>query len=672
MLRSLAKKTLSISRNFSTVKEIEIFIDGEPHTVDSRMTIFQACHHNGLTIPRFCYHEKLSIAGNCRMCLVEVEKAPKPVAACTAQVMPGMRINLKSEYTRNARGAVMEFILANHPLDCPICDQGGECDLQDISSKYGYETGRFQEYKRAVEDKNLGPLVSTIMTRCIHCTRCVRFAEEVAGEYDLGTVGRGQDTEIGTYIEKMVGSELSGNLVDLCPVGALTNGPYAFTSRSWEVSETNSVDLMEAIIPPIMVNSRGPEIMRVLPRVHEDVNEEWIGDKSRYSYDGLKRQRLAYPLARNNETGQLEEVLWEDALQRVANKLGEVKSGNDIVGLVGQFSSVESTAALRDFMGKMNCDNILFDNYPLKGKQRNDYLFNRSIPEIEEMDVLVLVGCNPKVESPVLNARILKAVRHKGLKVYKIGSADELTYNYTHLGTSTKTINQIVNGIHPFNKIIEGSKNVHFVVSSALCRTTPEVNQIHSNLQQLCNKLNSPERQVTTGVLQQFVGPISGYELGINYKSIEEVTAPQFIYNLGNDNEDLITNLKAKNQNSFVVYQGTQGDAGASVADIILPTASWMEQDGTYVSLEGRTQLGRLVVPAPALAKEDWKVLRAISEFHGSRLNYDSLEEIRYRIAEVCPYLLKYDFIEPFSRFAVVDKEDVRSWIRPSFFLLLF
>lgn len=651
MLNRLLKLSKAQTRKFATVKEIEVFINGESKMVDSRMTIFQACHYAGVVVPRFCYHEKLSIAGNCRMCLVEVEKAPKPIASCAAQVMPGMRINTKSEYTRNARGAVMEFLLANHPLDCPICDQGGECDLQDISVKYGYETGRYNEYKRAVQDKNLGPLISTYMTRCIHCTRCVRFAEEVTGTFDLGTVGRGKETEIGTYVEKMVTSELSGNLADLCPVGALTHGPYAFTSRPWELQKTNSVDLMEAIVAPVMFNSRGPELMRSLPRVHENVNEEWISDKSRYAYDGLKRQRLTYPLARSESTGQLEEVMWSDALSRVSQKLHELQKPNEeIIGLVGQFNSVETVAAFKDFMSRLNADSIMFDKYPIKGTQRSDYLFNRAIPEIEELDVLVLVGCNPKYESPVLNARILKAVKHKGLKVYKIGAPEDLTYEYTHLGTSTSTLNEVCNAKHPFSTVLANAKNAHFIVSSTLSRNFEETNTLATNLQKLCMSLTEPGRYITSGILHQFVGPISGYELGINYKSIDEISTPKFIYNIGNDSEDLIKALNARNSNAFVVYQGTNGDIGASYADVILPAAAWTETDGTYVSLEGRSQLGRLIVPPPALAKDDWKIIRALSEEYGEVLNFDSLEELRYRVAELCPHLLKYDYIEPYSR----------------------
>lgn len=333
-----------VVKSFSTQStNIEIFINDESYMVDPKMTVFQACYVNGIVIPRFCFHEKLSIAGNCRMCLVEVEKAPKPVPACVANVMPGMRIKTNSELTRIARGGVMEFILANHPLDCPICDQGGECDLQDISVKYGYKTGRFDEYKRAVEDKNIGPLISTIMNRCIHCTRCIRFSQEVAGVFDLGTVGRGTHTEIGTYVNKMVTSELSGNLVDLCPVGALTNAPYAFTSRPWELCRTSSIDLMEGIIPSVEFDFRGPEIMRVLPMVNEKVNMEWISDKSRYSYDGLKRQRLSFPLKKNVENFEFEEIKWEVALQTIAKKLMEVETPeSSIVGLIGEFASVEA------------------------------------------------------------------------------------------------------------------------------------------------------------------------------------------------------------------------------------------------------------------------------------------------------------------------------------------
>ena len=345
----ILSKTMRNSKNkilkqFSTPNPIEIFINGEKHLVDPRMTIFQACHSVGVVIPRFCYHEKLSISGNCRMCLVEVEKAPKPVASCTAQIAPGMKIFTESEKTRIARGGVMEFLLMNHPLDCPICDQGGECDLQDIYMGYGFETSRYNEYKRAVEDKNIGPIITTNMNRCIHCTRCVRFAEEVIGENELGTMGRGKATEIGTYVEKMFTSELSGNLADLCPVGALSHGPYAFTSRPHELKSVNSIDIMESIIPSVEYNYRGPEIMRCLPKIHELVNDEWISDKSRYAYDGLKRQRLTTPLIKNKTTSQFEEITWEEAIKIASYKISSLKDPKkDLIGLIGEFNNIEET-----------------------------------------------------------------------------------------------------------------------------------------------------------------------------------------------------------------------------------------------------------------------------------------------------------------------------------------
>jgi len=650
----------------SAPKEIEIFIDGEPHLVDPRMTIFQACYSVGVVIPRFCYHEKLSIAGNCRMCLVEVEKAPKPVAACAAQVAPGMRVLTRSEKTRIARGGVMEFLLINHPLDCPICDQGGECDLQDIAQGYGYETSRYREFKRAVEDKNVGPLILTNMNRCIHCTRCVRFAEEVMGIYDLGTIGRGKATEIGTYVDKMLVSEISGNLADLCPVGALTHGPYAFTSRPHELKTTASVDLMEAILPRVEHNYRGPEIMRTLPRVHEEVNDEWISDKSRYAYDGLKRQRLSTPLIRNKQSGQFEESTWEEALGLLGNKLQSVKNAEKgLVGLVGQFNSVETTMALKDMFARFNGQNILYTNYPIKGSQRSDYLFNRSITEIDDLDVLLLVGANPKYECPVLNARILSDVRHKGLKVFKIGAPDELGYKFYHLGNSTETIKDIINDNHPFCNRLKKAKNAHIVVSSGLSNEVENLNELYQGLQQYVSKIssgsgdNQAQGYITVGHLNQFTGPISGYEVGINYKSINEVEKPEFIYNVGNDNEKLLKKLYEKNPKAFTVYQGTNGDVGASYADIILPTSAWTESYATYCSLEGRVQTAKLVVPPPGIARDDWAIIRVLSEELNAPLPYDSIEELRYRIAEVAPYLLKYDWIEGYSVLQNENKVDL-------------
>lgn len=671
MLRKLklsiqTQKTL-LTRNFANPKEIEIFINDEKHMVDPRMTIFQATFHAGVVVPRFCYHEKLSIAGNCRMCLVEVEKAPKPVAGCFAQVAPGMRIHTDSDKVRLARGAVMEFLLANHPLDCPICDQGGECDLQDISREYGYEVGRFNEYKRSVEDKDFGPIISTHMTRCIHCTRCIRFAEEIAGSNELGTIGRGVKTEISTYVEKMLGSELSGNLADICPVGALTHGPYAFTSRPFELKTTNSIDLMESIIPYVEFSYRGPEIMRTLPRVNEPVNDEWISDKSRYAHDGLSRQRLSVPLKLNKETGQFEELTWLEAIELVAEKINSLKSPeNELLGLMGQFTSVESATALNDMFHGLCCENIGYTAHPLKGLQRSDYLLNRSIAEIETLDCLLLVGSNPKFETPVMNARILKAVRQNGLKVYKIGAADDLSYKFVHIGNSSNSLNEILKGEHPFNQRLKDAKNAHIIFGSEMEDNIERFPEVYHQFQTLANNLNAEkkeegsERKVTVGMLHQFVGPISGYEVGIKYVSIDQIKKPKVVVNLGNDNESYLKQVLQKNKDAFVVYVGTNGDNGASYADLILPVAAWTEATGTFVSTEGRVQLSRKVVPSPGQAKEEWKTIRILAEMLNVQLPYDSVEELRFRMAELAPHLLKYDYIEPYGLWVENDhKKDI-------------
>lgn len=632
---------------------IEIFINDQPHLVDPKMTVFQACFHAGVIIPRFCYHERLSIAGNCRMCLVEVEKAPKPVASCSAQVAPGMRVRTDSEKTRLHRGAVMEFLLANHPLDCPVCDQGGECDLQDISREYGYGTGRYHEYKRAVDDKNFGPLISTAMNRCIHCTRCVRFAEEVAGVTDLGTMGRGRDTEISTYVQKMLDSELSGNIADLCPVGALNHGPLTFRVRIWDLQTTHSVDLMEGIVAPVEQYWRGPEIMRTLPKVHEGVNEEWISDKSRYAFDGLKRQRLTFPMLLDRTRGEFAEVEWAVAVRTLAQRLHALEPQNQLVGLTGQFTSLEAATAIRDLFAALGCPHLLWACHPFSGGQRSDFLLNRLIPEFEELDVLVLVGCNPKHESPVLNARILRAAR-RGLKVYKIGSYEELGYEFVHLGTSTRTLEGVLRPEHPLGAVLRAAKNSHVMFSSELANSLPDLQRHFHAFQAFAAQLQAETGSRTTvGVLHNFVGPISGYEVGIDYRDVRELPSQlKMLINFGNDNPKLLEEAQKRlAPDAFVVYVGTNGDLGAVKADLVLPIAAFTEHSATYVSTEGRTQLALKVVNPPFLAREEWGVLRALSEELGNPLKYDSVEELRYRIAELAPHTLKYDYVERFSQF---------------------
>jgi len=624
---------------------VEIFVDGTPIKVDSSYTIFQACQEAGVIIPRFCYHERLAVAGNCRMCLVEVEKSPKPIASCAMQVMPGMRVNTKSEKTRIARGGVMEFLLANHPLDCPICDQGGECDLQDISQVYGYRQGRYMEYKRAVENKNLGPLVQTWMTRCIHCTRCVRFAREIAGVYNLGATGRGKSTEIGTYVESMITSELSGNLPDVCPVGALVNGPYAFTSRPWELKNYNSVDVMDSMGSAIQIDTRGSEIMRILPRVHEEINEEWLGDKSRHAFDGLKFQRLTTPLQRAPDN-TFTELSWQEALEKVAKELNSV-SGDEISAIIGEFADVESIVALKDLLNRFDCDNfeIRTDAPKFNADFRSSYVMNSRLTGVEEADLLLLVGTNPKYEAPVFNSRILKAVNHNGLKVALLGSAVDLTYKYTHLGNSTQTLLDIAEGRHPFCAQLANAK-LPMVLVGAKTLERPDGRAVLETLRTVAQ--NSPIINKEAGwngfnILHSDAARVGALDIGINSIPNPNAKKPKIVFILGADNirtEDIP-------EDAFVVYLGTHGDNGAYFADIVLPGAAYTEKTTTFVNTEGRVQMSKMVVPPPGQARNDWEVIRALSEEAGQSLPYDNIEEIRYRIAELAPHLLKYDYIEP-------------------------
>ncbi|CAF4111208.1 unnamed protein product [Rotaria socialis] len=441
-------------------EKVEVFVDGKSVHVEPNTTVLQACAVAGVEIPRYCYHERLSIAGNCRMCLVEIEKTPKPVASCAMPVMKGMRILTDSPLTKKAREGVMEFLLVNHPLDCPICDQGGECDLQDQSMAFGSDRSRFTDNefsgKRSVEDKNIGPLVKTSMNRCIQCTRCIRFGNEVAGVSDLGSTGRGSDMVIGTYVERLFMSELSGNVIDLCPVGALTSKPYAFTARPWELRKTESIDVMDALGSNIVVNTRGGDVLRVIPRINEEVNEEWISDKTRFAYDGLKRQRLTAPMLKNRD-GFLVPCDWEDALSVVAERIGQAESGAKMAALAGRFCDAEGLITLKDFMNQLGCETVCVEEpFPNAGASidlRSNYLFNGTIVGIEHADLVLLIGTNPRYEAPVLNARIRKAWTHNDLQVAVIGPKIDLTYSYEHLGDNTNVINELMSGKHAFSKV---------------------------------------------------------------------------------------------------------------------------------------------------------------------------------------------------------------------------
>ncbi|XP_018529091.1 NADH-ubiquinone oxidoreductase 75 kDa subunit, mitochondrial isoform X1 [Lates calcarifer] len=634
---------------------VEVFVDGQPVMVEPGTTVLQACEKVGMQIPRFCYHERLSVAGNCRMCLVEIEKVPKPVAACAMPVMKGWNILTNSDKTRKAREGVMEFLLANHPLDCPICDQGGECDLQDQSMQFGSDRSRFTESKRAVEDKNIGPLIKTIMTRCIQCTRCVRFASEIAGVEDLGTTGRGNDLQIGTYVEKMFMSELSGNVIDICPVGALTSKPYAFTARPWETRKTESIDVLDAVGSNIVVSTRGGEVMRILPRLNEDINEEWISDKTRFAYDGLKRQRLTQPMVKN-ESGQLVPTTWEDVLTRVAGALQGVK-GNDVAAVVGGLVDAEALISLKDLLNCLNSDNLCTEEvFPMAGAGsdlRSNYLLNTGIAGIEEADVLLLVGTNPRYEAPLFNARIRKGWLHNELQVALVGKEVDLSYTYDHLGESAKALQEIASGTHPFSQVLAKAKHPVVVVGSsclqredgaaimAAVSTIAQNARVSSGVEETWKVLNVLHR-----VASQVAALDLGYKPGVD--TIRK-NPPKVLFLLGAD-ADCITRQDLP-KDSFIIYQGHHGDVGAPMADIILPGAAYTEKCSTYVNTEGRAQQTRVAVSPPGMAREDWKIIRAISELVGVTLPYDTLDEVRDRLAEVSPNLVRYDDVEEANYF---------------------
>lgn len=634
---------------------VEVFVDGKPVEVEPGTTVLQACEKVGVQIPRFCYHERLSVAGNCRMCLVEIEKAPKPVAACAMPVMKGWNILTNSEKTRKAREGVMEFLLANHPLDCPICDQGGECDLQDQSMQFGSDRSRFSEGKRAVEDKNIGPLIKTIMTRCIQCTRCVRFASEIAGVEDLGTTGRGNDLQIGTYVEKMFMSELSGNVIDVCPVGALTSKPYAFTARPWETRKTESIDVLDAVGSNIVVSTRGGEVMRILPRLHDDINEEWISDKTRFAYDGLKRQRLTQPMVKD-ESGQLTPTTWEDALTRVAGALQSVQ-GSEVAAIVGGMADAEALVALKDLLNRLNSENLCTEElFPMAGAGtdlRSNYLLNSRIAGIEDCDLLLLVGTNPRYEAPLFNARIRKSWLHNELQVAMVGHKVDLSYTYDHLGEDTSVLKQLANGTHAFCKVLSAAKRPVVVVGSSALQREDGVailSAVSTIAQNARASSGVEDGWKVLNVLHRVASQVAALDLG--YKAgVDAIrkNPPKVLFLLGAD-AGCISRADLP-KDSLIIYQGHHGDAGAPMADIILPGAAYTEKNGTYVNTEGRSQHTKIAVTAPGVAREDWKIIRALSELTGVTLPYDSLDEIRSRLAEVSPNLVRYDDVEEANYF---------------------
>ncbi len=619
----------------------KLTIDGVEVEVERGLTVLQACESLGIEIPLFCYHERLSIAGNCRMCLVEIEKSPKPIASCAMPVADGMVIHSNSEKAHKARKGVMEFLLINHPLDCPICDQGGECDLQDQALFYGYDRTRFHETKRAVKEKEFGPLIETYMTRCIHCTRCVRFATEIAGVEDLGATGRGEHMEIGTYVEKALGSELSGNMIDLCPVGALLSKPYAFAARPWELGKTESVDVMDAVGSNIRIDSRDSEVMRILPRLNEEVNEEWISDKTRFACDGLKRQRLDRAYVRRN--GRLEEADWAEAFAAIAGRL-ENLPGDRLAAIAGDLADCESLLALKQLMTALGSPHIdcRQDGARLEAGARAGYIFNTTIAGIENADACLLIGTNPRWEAPLINARLRKRYLAGGFRVAAVGPPAELTYRVDQLGAGPGTLAEIASGEHAFAKVLKDAERPMLVLGQgalgrsdgaqvlAAARATAESTGMIGDGWNGFNVLHTAAARVgglDLGFVPQTGGlDVAGILDGASSGRIEAV------YLLGADEIDM-----ARLKDTFVIYQGHHGDAGAARADVILPGAAYTEKNGTFVNTEGRVQLARLAVFPPGEAREDWKIVRALSETLGRKLPYDDLARLRARMAEVNP-----------------------------------
>ena len=631
----------------------KLTIDGIELEVPNGFSVLQAAEMAGKEIPRFCFHDRLSVAANCRMCLVEVEKAPKPVASCAFPVGEGMVVKTDSPMVRKARRGVMEFLLINHPLDCPICDQGGECDLQDQAMAYGADHSRYTENKRAVRDKDLGPIVKTNMTRCIQCTRCVRFATEIAGVPELGATSRGENMEITTYVQHALSSELSGNLVDICPVGALTSKPYAYTARPWELKKTDSIDVMDAVGSAIRVDTRGPQVMRILPRLNEDINEEWLADKSRHAIDGLLRRRLDKPWLRVG--GKLRPATWEEAFIAIAGRMKDVP-GRRIGALAGDMADAESMLALKELMAGLGSANVdcrqggaVFDT-----SRRDFYIFNSTIAGIEDADALLLIGTNPRHEAPILNARIRKRWRANRLPVAVIGSATDLTYPSEIIGAGADVLTALLDGSHAFAEILTKAAKPMIVVGegalageggTALLAAAWKLTEKVGGFGDAWHGFN---------VLHRAAARVGGLDLGF-------VPGPEgkdwaamvsggvdVLWLLGADEFD----AAGIAPETFVIYQGHHGDRGAARADVVLPGAAYTEKSGTYVNTEGRVQRTAQAAFPLGDAKEDWRIVRAFSAVVGQTLPYNTVEALRERLVAVNPVFGTLDVL---TRLATSD-----------------
>ncbi len=598
--------------------------------VEDGLTVLQACEQAGAEIPRFCYHEKLSIAGNCRMCLVEMEKSPKPIASCAMPAAEGMIIKTNTEKVEKARKGVMEFLLANHPLDCPVCDQGGECDLQDQSMFYGIDKSRFKENKRYVPEKYMGPLIKTQMTRCIHCTRCIRFATEVAGVPELGAIGRGENMEITTYLEKSMESEMSANVIDLCPVGALTSKPYVFEARPWELKKTETIDVMDAVGSNIRVDTYDWEVKRVLPRINEEINEEWISDKTRYACDGLKNQRLDKPLIKNN--GNFEEISWQNVYKKILEKISK-SSPDKIVGLTGDMTNMETMFICKRLFEKTLNSKFLdsrSENTYVNFENRCNYIFNSTIEGIEETDLLLLIGTNPRFEATILNSRIRKSYLKNKTEIFSLENIGDLTYPYKVLENDIEVINKIIKNEHELSDKIISSKKPIIILGQSILNSNNGAyvfEELKKYLKSI-NKIN--DNWNSLNILPINASDVGAHDLGIfssndgSNKTLKKIqdNDSEIIFLIGQDN------LKFKKNHEFIIYIGSHGDRGAEIADIILPGAAYTEQDGYFTNLEGKLQKAFKASYPPGEAKEDWQIINELSSAIKGNVLFNNKEEL--------------------------------------------
>ena len=608
----------------------KVKVDGIEVEVEQGASVLQACELAGKEIPRFCYHERLSIAGNCRMCLVEMEKSPKPIASCAMPVAEGQVIYTNSDMVKKAREGVMEFLLINHPLDCPICDQGGECDLQDQSVQYGGRSSRYELNKRSVKEKYMGPLIKTQMNRCIHCTRCIRFAEEIAGVPDLGAINRGENMEITTFLEKTLDSELSANVIDLCPVGALTSKPYAFEARPWELTKTESIDVMDAVGSNIRIDTKGWEVKRVLPRVNDDINEEWISDKTRYACDGLLNNRIDQPYIRKN--GKLVSATWDEAFQRIKQEFAKTVR---IGGLIGELVDLETIFALKNFLitfaGSPSIDFRQTDFF-INPSHPSNYLFNTSIANIDNADLILLVGANPRLEATIINARIRKNFVKNNINIYSIGDPGDQTYKINILGDNLKILNEIENDKSIFSEKIKLSRNPIIIIGESVLNAK-QGSYVLESTKRILKKFNALSGLNILHQKASSVGALMLQAFNLN----EDVTKNEILYLIGADE------IEIDKKDKFIIYQGSHASKNTKIADVVLPGAAYTEKDGLYVNLEGRVQSAFKASFPPGEAKEDWKILRALSEALGKPLKFNTLDQLRNKMFESYPQLSTID-----------------------------